>query len=157
MRQLTSEELSLIAEGFRDGRPVFAGRTEADAPLPPMTRDTVTFGPRVAKPQHHVRQADRLADGAARLGRWQRGSTRRQRPQSRRAVRSGDSRDGPLPSDDDPHESDDLTALQRAQLLLLEALCVAAEDGRRTYEAFLDLTANRVASEITRLTDWSAR
>jgi hypothetical protein len=48
-----------------------------------------------------------------------------------------------------------LTALQQAQALLQEARPTAEADGRRTYLAWLEITAANVAAEIARLTDWS--
>jgi len=79
--------------------------------------------------------------------------SRESRPQGRRVRSSAASRDGPLAPDDDP----DLTPLQRACLLLLEALCLTSADGLRTFLEFLQLAATRVAAEVARVDDWSDR
>lgn len=144
MRSLTAEELSLIEEAIRSGRS-FSWRGEG-----PPTRKTASFGRQITrpKPTFVLHRGDALSSQHCH---WQRGTSRQRRPQARRAVRAGASRDGPTSTDDDP----DLTALQRAHLVLLEALCMAAEDGLRTYRTLLDLAATKIAAEIARLSDWN--
>jgi len=76
---------------------------------------------------------------------------------TRRTCRAAARSPGRL-GDDPPDESDSaLTPLQRAQLLLLEALVRASEGGPRTYAVFLDLAAIRIAAEVARTTDWDDR
>jgi hypothetical protein len=128
----------------------FFGRSDADADEP--ERETVWRGSQITKPRPFLGASDVVSDGAARLGRWQRGSTRRQRPQRRRS-RAGASRDGPSRSGDD--DENDLTAFQRAHLGLLETLCTAAEDGPRTYRTLLEVAAIKVAPEFARLSEAS--
>jgi hypothetical protein len=106
----------------------------------------------------HAGQADRVANGVASLGRWQRGSTRQRRSRvGARRHASSTSRDGPLPSADDDPPDAALTPLQRATLLLLEAIVRATEGGAQTFATFLDFAAMRIAQEIARLTHWDER
>lgn len=91
-----------------------------------------------------------LLDSAASAAR-RRARTRPRERRVRRVSRTSGSRGDPDPEDD----PDDLTALQRAHLDLLGALCIAAEDGLRTYLTLLDLAAIKIAAEIARLNDWS--
>jgi hypothetical protein len=85
-------------------------------------------------------------------GREHRPRAGRARATCRAAARSpGRLADDPPPGESDPA----LTPLQRATLLLLEALVAASEGGLPTYLAFLDLAATRIAAEVARTTDWN--
>lgn len=65
---------------------------------------------------------DQVAAMAARVGRWQRGTSRERRPTARRTVRAGASRDGPPRSSDDPDDLVEIAVAGRGPAALLEGL-----------------------------------